>query len=314
MSRASLALRPVALEEWILGQALSRKGEDRRHESLRGQVDSLARQNEALRAEVQQLREIGDIVRSITSSLYIEEILTNILRGIRKTLGFNRVVLGLVNSEKGCEELKLAVDAGSSLLSSASWSIRDGVVWARLRQASAPIVVDPDQDDDVPEIVRDMFPAKFVKAPMIVKGEILGTIMCDRQDDVLDLADLDLLDMFSEFAAVAIQNGRLYYDVIKSEESLKKAHDKLVDAEKMALIGHMAVSINHEINNPLCNISLITQTVCDRLQPENADLTRLLNGIGENIDRIKSVTDKIAGMKSANLTEYLPNQLMVDLQ
>ena len=273
----------------------------------------LTRLNARRKGEFQGLLEIGKAVRKVTSSLNIEKILTSILWGLQKALRLDRVLLGLVNEERGCEEFKLALGVEDSLPGDLSWPL-DGLHWQKMADRKGPILIQPKRDRSLPGSIGRIFPGTFAKCPLIVKEQVLGTIMCGRSESSVTGRDLRMLRIFSEYAAIAIQNGRLYYDVIRSEEQLKQAHEKLLATEKMALIGHMAVSINHEINNPLCNISLITQTVANELGDSSPRMSRLLRDVGNNVERIQEVTRKISGMRKANLTEYLPDQMMVDLQ
>lgn len=275
-----------------------------------GEHSDMKQENARLRQELDDVRRISSALRAITSSLDIGEVLTNILDVLRHLFGLQRVVLGMIHlDESPREEIKLALGGGVADCRGSAWPIQNAdPLWTRLRSSRDPVFIAAD-DAAVPDVLRQIFPKGFLKFPLVVKGEVLGTIMCARPEG----QDLELLGTLCEYAAVAIQNGRLYFDIIRSEDQLKEAHQKLVEAEKMALIGQMAISINHEINNPLCNISLIAQTVADRIAPAEPSVLQLLNGVDENVQRILEVTRKLTGLRNATLTEYLPNQMMVDL-
>ncbi|HSR70139.1 MAG TPA: GAF domain-containing protein [Acidobacteriota bacterium] len=300
-----------ARQEWTssLRRALRLARAERRVEHLR-------RLNRRRRREIRDLWRTGEIVREMTSTLYIEDILKSILHGVRRHLELDRVMLGLINGSSKREEIKVALGIDRDRLEGAVWAVDESSpVWTRLASRGTPMRVEIEQERGLPPFITRVFPKAFVKAPLIVRKQILGTIMCDRSRGEISARDLRLLRVFCQYAAIAIQNARLYYDVLKSEEELREAHDKLVRAERMAVIGQIAVSINHEINNPLCNISLIAQTVNDQPEGElSPRLRQMLADLEENVDRIQAVTRKLAGLKEAPLTEYLPNQMMVDLK
>lgn len=300
------------LEQVVVKALKQRKRVRRLIEALNRNV-RLMRISSRRKDELLGLLEIGKAVRKVTSSLNIDDILTSILWGLRKALQLDRVLLGLVNQERGREEFKLALGIEGSLPPDLCWPL-DDPHWEQMVQRKSPILIDPKQDSSLPGSMGRVFPGTFAKCPLLVKEQVLGTIMCGRSESTVTRRELRMLRIFSEYAAIAIQNGRLYYDIIRSEEQLKQAHEKLLATEKMALIGHMAVSINHEINNPLCNISLITQTVANELGDSSPRMSRLLRDVDSNVERIQEVTRKISGMRQANLTEYLPDQMMVDLQ
>lgn len=277
--------------------------------------NNLRLQNQRLKKEIRDLLAVGEIARTITSTLLIEEVLRHILNGIRRVLALDRVLLGLINSEKQVEEVKLAIGVRGINLQDACWKVsKSDPVWKRLLGNKSSLIIQSSDRFSAPEFISRAFTEDFVKVPMVVKGEIIGTIMGERVSSGISSRDVRLLEICAEYAGIAIENGRLYYDVIRSEEELRKAQTQLVEAERMAVIGQVAVSIKHEINNPLCNISLMAQMLRRTLQSKAPDLLPLVENMDQNVQRIQQVTEKISGLKNSALTEYLPNQLMIDLK
>ncbi len=311
-------VRPVSKRKLIasVGGALDR---DLLLEGLRkteAKNTQLRKQVRCLKKDIKDLLAIGESARSITSTLLIEEILRGILTGIRDTVGLDRVLLGLVNSEKQIEEIKLAIgvrDLGLDL-GQASWRITpNDPIWARLQADSRPHLVDLESGGPLPDFVRSTFSKSFVKVPMVVKDQLIGTVMGERPSHPITSRDLRLLQIFAEYAGIAIENGRLYYEVIKSEEELMATQNQLLEAERMAVVGQMAISVRHEINNPLCNISLITQLASAELGKTEPRLATFLGDIESNVHRIRDVTERLSGLKKASVTEYLPSKYMIDL-
>jgi GAF domain-containing protein len=270
---------------------------------------------EDLQKEIRDLLAIGEVARSITSTLLIEEVLGAILRGIRQTLSLDRVILSLVHCEAQHEEVKLAVGVPIDAIRKARWPISaESNVWQELQSEMAPIIIDPGRKTELPSFIREVFESEFVKAPMIAKGEIIGTIMVSRIGRPISERDLNLLRILVEYAAIAVENGRLYYDVIRSQDELEKTQEQLVDAERLAAIGQLAVSINHEINNPLCTINMSAQLLRIELAQRSPESLSRLDGIEQAVQRIMNVTQKVSKMSKLRSTEYLPNQMMIDLK
>lgn len=293
------------LEEIRLREAL---------EAERCKVNQIRKRNRRLRKEIDDLLAIGEITRSISSTLLIEEILKGILKGIRQVLSLDQVLLGLVNSETDEEEIKVAVGVTDAVSRDYKWKITgDDPVWEQLKKRAKPVILDGNIRKEIPSFLRKTFKKKFIKAPMVVKGQIIGTIMGERASGRFTKRELRLLQIFVEYAGIAIENGRLYYEVITSEEELKRTQRQLVGAERLAVVGQLAVSINHEINNPLCNISLITQTLKLKLAEQSPEVLQRLEALEQNIERIREVTQRVSEIKDANSTEYLPDQLMINL-
>jgi phosphoglycerate-specific signal transduction histidine kinase len=83
--------------------------------------------------------------------------------------------------------------------------------------------------------------------------------------------------------------------------------------EKLAAIQATVASVNHEINNPLCAISLDVQMLQLELAEGDDRVVQKLRRIEENVKRIHTVTQRLAGLKDPASTEYLPGQEMLDL-
>jgi signal transduction histidine kinase len=85
-----------------------------------------------------------------------------------------------------------------------------------------------------------------------------------------------LLQAFADQAVIAIENVRLFDEVqartlelAKSLEDLRTTQDRLVQTQKLALLGQLTAGIAHEIKNPLNfvnNFSGISAELIDELQ------------------------------------------------
>jgi DNA-binding response OmpR family regulator len=94
---------------------------------------------------------------------------------------------------------------------------------------------------------------------------------------------------------------------------LRMAQTQIVRSEKLAAIQATVASVNHEINNPLCAISLDVQMLQLELAEGDDRVVQKLRRIEENVKRIHTVTQRLAGLKDPASTEYLPGQEMLDL-
>ncbi len=88
--------------------------------------------------------------------------------------------------------------------------------------------------------------------------------------------DVELLKTFADQAVIAIENVRLFDEVqartrelTKSLEELRTTQDRLVQTQKLALLGQLTAGIAHEIKNPLNfvnNFSGISAELIDELR------------------------------------------------
>lgn len=94
----------------------------------------------------------------------------------------------------------------------------------------------------------------------------------------------------------------------------KKAQARLLEAERVEAITQTAISINHEINNPLCSILGNTQLLLmerDRLDPR---VIAKLQAIEKQIGRIQSIADRLTRITRPVLREYVGGRRMIDVE
>lgn len=99
----------------------------------------------------------------------------------------------------------------------------------------------------------------------------------------------------------------------KTNEELHRTGEKLVEAERLAAIGAVVASVNHEINNPLCAIMLNAQLLRDEIDSKPESAIDRVDKIEKNVERIQKITKRIQDLKESQTTEYLPGEEMLDL-
>ncbi|HJN19245.1 MAG TPA: ATP-binding protein, partial [Armatimonadota bacterium] len=62
---------------------------------------------------------------------------------------------------------------------------------------------------------------------------------------------------------VAMENMRLYADVIDTHERLKEAQDQIVQNEKLSAVGRVVSGVAHELNNPLMAVIGYSELLAD---------------------------------------------------
>ncbi len=99
---------------------------------------------------------------------------------------------------------------------------------------------------------------------------------------------------------MAIESARLYEDLRKSYENLKRSQSLLVRQEKMASLGRLAAGMAHEINNPLAAIAGFSEALLDRAEnpvlralPEFQDFSRYLTMIHTQSFRCREIVQRL---------------------
>jgi two-component system NtrC family sensor kinase len=146
-----------------------------------------------------------------------------------------------------------------------------------------------------------------VGVPILRDGVPIGAIAVARaQAGLLPDRQVELLKTFADQAVIAIENVRLFDEVqartrelAKSLEELRTTQDRLVQTQKLALLGQLTAGIAHEIKNPLNfvnNFSGISAELIDELRDALKGVSldeKARAEIEELADTLKSNFDKV---------------------
>lgn len=98
----------------------------------------------------------------------------------------------------------------------------------------------------------------------------------------------------------------------KLYDELKATREKLTEAEKLAALGEMVITLHHEINNPLQAIVLSAENMLSDLE-EGAVSEDDIETILASCKRMNDVLKRISNLKRVRSAPYLGDTDMLDL-
>jgi signal transduction histidine kinase len=209
---------------------------------------------EDTRRRESELGALNDIIRSVTSTLDLEQVLTAAMQGVRNTMRVEYGALLLVDEADGKVHFrKVLGPAGERLFDQALQPGEGFVGWAVAHRRS----VRANNAHSDPRHARrfeettGVITQSVIAAPLIVKERVIGAIEVINKAGGMSAGDETLLNALAASVAVAIDNARLYQELAESARALERSHAQLVQSEKLAATGRLALSLAHEINNPL---------------------------------------------------------------
>ena len=156
--------------------------------------------------------------------------------------------------------------------------------------------------------------------PILVEKRLLAIIILGKKETgkLYTEDDLSVFSILANQAALAIENAQFY-------EDMKKTHEQLFQAEKMATIGTMADGLSHQINNRFHALGFISgdaldtikrnkqEPMSDKLKEVMSDLERSLTRVQENVVQGGEVVQGIlrytrkgdAGLSSVDFDQVL---------
>ncbi len=213
---------------------------------------------EDTRRRERELGALNDILRSVTSTLDLEQVLSAAMQGVRDVMGVEIGSLLLVDDADGSLLFRKALGAeragDAAALVDQRLAPEEGIAGWVVAHRQSLRVNDAQSDARYArrfEQATGMQVRSIMAAPLVVKERTIGAIEVINKPDGMSEADERLLNALAASIAVAVDNARLYQELARSARELERSHAQLVQSEKLAATGRLSLSLAHEINNPL---------------------------------------------------------------
>jgi len=250
-------------------------------------------QLERLRTNSARLTTLVELGHALVAQLASEDLLTTLTQSGRALFGSELCLLHDYDSTS--RELRLHAWSATDAISTTSLSLQqqtvsaDHSLLAAVIRSGKPMEfrhIDGPGFSEAADLPADRSLTSALAAPLFREGLPSGVLsVFHAQPHRFNDDEKRLLAALASFAAVALQNARLYARVFQSEETLRKN-------ETLTTLGMLAAEIAHEIRNPLLVIKLLHGTLGADFSAHDPR-QRDLQVITEKIEQLESIVSRV---------------------
>jgi signal transduction histidine kinase len=206
---------------------------------------------------IRHLQVLRAVSEGVSRSLDLDEVVQRSLAALTHVTGHEIASLHLISADGN--NMLLRGDRGlSDELRRVNLELPLGVglIGRVALSGSARRVDDASAEEDLLPAARAAVSSDgirgFVCVPIRARSRILGTLSLGRQtEDRFTDEEVALLECVADHIGLAIDNARLYGEINRQLDDLRRAQVEVVRAERLAAVNGLAAGVAHEINNPL---------------------------------------------------------------
>ncbi|MDH7486378.1 MAG: GAF domain-containing protein [Anaerolineae bacterium] len=237
------------------------------------------RAEEALRQRMEQLSALARAGQAVTSSLDLQQVLTQIVALAGQVVGPTQASVVLVDEAGQIRESAEAVPGVPAI----EYRVRHAGFTDWIIRSHEPVIVDdiaadgtvsPAAAAGAPQAANPALMQagirSFAGLPLIAKGRLLGVLFLHSTQPYAFHGQLDLLTAFASQAAIAIENARLYDAVQKELAARKEAEEAYRVLVEHSLQGLVIIQDGRVVfaNPALVELSGYSQEELLALSPE----------------------------------------------
>jgi len=214
-------IKPYTVEE-MEGAITRALGEGRAEEKvpLREGIREI---NQQLERRVRELSTLHDIGRAVTSLLDLEKVLNRVVEAAVFLTGAEEGFLLLVDKET--EELYMRAAKGLSQREARSFRVKvEDSLSGQVVTTGKPIMVSSVEDQEKFKLKTDYLVKSLLHVPLKLRDEVIGVLSVHNRVSSKAFTDNDLrtLTILAGYAAVAIENARLYQSMEEKAQQLSQ--------------------------------------------------------------------------------------------
>ena len=280
-------------------------------------LGELQARTDELTRSVGELQALEEVARAVNSSLDLDTVLATV---IGRAVLLSQADEGMIYEFDETEEVFVPKSA-FGMSAERVEALRERRIklgethLGRSAIERAPVyVADVQQDPSVPHAARTLPGIHAVLAvPLLREDKVVGGLVIRRRSEAGFAPTIaTLMQTFAAQSVLAIENARLFQELAARGEEARRAHadaeaaladlrraqDRLIQAEKMASLGQLTAGIAHEIKNPLNFVNNFAGLSVELLDELKETAAPAIAGLAEDE---RADIDEIVGMLTGNL-------------
>ncbi len=241
--------------------------------------------------ELAQLRAVAEITALVNSTLKLDTVLQTVMDTVIQLTGAERGYIVLRDEDSGQMEFRIARGLDQQTLDQSDFIVSRTIV-GRVAESGEPVVTTNAQEDarfSSQESVVGFSLRSILCVPLKVRDEVIGVAYADNRirAGLFGPKELDLLAVFANQAAIAIQNARLYESARRSLDEITELTELLDNVFASIASGVITTDANDIVTT--CNRAAqailalpegkSTGMALNTLLPRNETLKRLLRAV-----------------------------------
>ena len=263
--------------------------------------------NRSKKDDLEVLLKISQVIQSCTEP---EKTFTSVLELLEQLVDFEFAALFVYDEE--IKKLRVVANKGQvvDLIQPVSFDMGIGLS-AWVAKQKRPILL----SDIHRGKVQDEAPIRsFLSIPLLLGEELIGVMnFGNTRPGTFNRHNLHVLSIAAGQLSVIIERA-LYFNQLAEtnrqledkNSQLKQTQAALVERERLAAIGEVAVTVNHEINNPLTVIIGNAEFLLHDLEDADDETLSKVQIIVSESKRIARITRSLRAVDQPVVEDYLP--------
>lgn len=270
--------------------------------SLEGTLFEISRHVSAVEEEHHKLLALAKTTQAVNSSLELDDVLQLVMDTIINLTEAERGFLMLRDTE-GEMTMKVARNWEQESINPNEFAISRTVIERVIETGICVLTTNAQEDPrfDGQESIIAYSLRSILCVPLKVKDEIIGVIYADNRirSGIFDEAERDLLSVFANQAAIAIENARLFTSIKRTLAEVTELKNLMDNVFSSIASGVLTTNIINEIT--LCNRaaeSILGHTASDLVgHAMDQSMPELAEDLNKHLTNVRKTENQVVGLE-----------------